>query len=96
MWLILAAACAIPYEEGQAAVGEKNCALAEVCGTLAPLGGSYDECLSRSQGQAYDAANCPDYDAKAMRACLAAYDDAIEAEACDADFVEVCRVCGSS
>jgi hypothetical protein len=94
MWLIALLACGVSYEDGMVQEGELNCQLADACGRVDALGGSLDACLESADGQHFDEANCPDYDATQMRACLRAYETAVEQQDCEADFEDVCRVCG--
>jgi hypothetical protein len=95
MWLILLlSACGVSYEDGLVQEGELNCQLADACGRIDALGGSLDACLESADGQHFDEANCPDYDPAQMRDCLKAWQEAVDAADCEADFEDVCRVCG--
>ncbi|MFZ5479374.1 MAG: hypothetical protein ACOZNI_21600 [Myxococcota bacterium] len=94
MWLILLGGC-LSYEEGQAQVGELNCELAEACDRLATWGyDDVDACVEHAVNEPYDEADCAAYDAKAMRACIDAYEAAVEASDCDYAPGDECRVCG--
>lgn len=95
MILLFVIGC-LSYEEGQAERGALNCELADVCGELATFGfADADECKTASAAQPYDAEDCEDYDAGSMAACLDAYDAAIKAKDCEADFTDACNVCGA-
>lgn len=91
------AACGMPYEEGMLRRGELNCELAEACGTIAFFGGNVEACKEDAAGQGYDEADCPGYDAKAMRECVEAWEGAVADGACDGETYaalgEACAVC---
>ena len=94
MILLLLAGCR-GYAEAQAERGELHCAWLETCDELDSVGFSdVATCADAAAAQPYDDADCPDYDAAAMAACLRAYQDAIDAADCAADFADVCLVCG--
>jgi hypothetical protein len=95
MILLLALAGCLSYESGQAQRGELNCRWLDTCGELDAVGyDGVDSCVDAAGAQPYDDDDCPTFDAAAMRACLDAYQDAIDAADCTATFAEVCQVCG--
>jgi hypothetical protein len=94
MWLVVALSGCLSYEDGQAQRGGLNCQLLEACGELDTYGfDDVDACTASAESQPYDAADCKDYDAGEMRRCIAAYEDAVAAKDCEADFTDVCAVC---
>lgn len=95
MMLVLLLACAPDYSEGQVQRGSLNCQWMDTCGQLALLNyDTVDACIAAAEAQEYDDKQCPNYSSKAMNTCLDAYEKAIEAKDCEADFNEVCTVCG--
>lgn len=95
MWLLWLVACGPEFEEGQIERGQLNCQLQDICGNLDAMG--YDavgDCEAASAAQSYNEdALCPEYRPDQMKKCLNAYEDAIEARDCAADFTRTCDVC---
>ena len=92
--ILLLLACTT-WSQGQVERGELNCELLDTCGELDDLGyADLASCKEAAAAQPFDDADCPDYDAGAMAACLRAYQDAVDAAACDADLDAVCQTCG--
>ena len=92
--ILLLVGC-LGYTEGQVQRGERSCEWLDVCGELGTVGFTdVGECKSAAAAQPYDDADCPEYDPKAMRTCIDAYDSAIAAADCGADFATACLVCG--
>ena len=85
----------LSYTDAQVQRGALNCEWLDACGNLDALG--YDgvaACSDAAAAQPYSDDHCPEYAPNAMNACLDAYRDAIRVTDCDADFVEICQVCG--
>ncbi len=83
------------YADGQVRRGELHCEWLDTCGELDAVGfESVGACSAAATSQPYDDADCPDYDAGAMAACLDAYQEAIASEDCGAELTAACLVCG--
>ena len=73
----------LSYEDGQVERGALNCELLDACGELDGLGfESVDSCAESAAAQNYDDADCASYSQSQMKACLDAYEQAIEAVDC--------------